>query len=52
LNHTDMPAILAEISFISNRKEERRLKSVKYRQQAAESLFKGIKSYIHSQQAG
>ncbi len=50
LNHTDMPAILAEISFISNRKEEKRLRSPKYRQQAAESLFKGIKSYIRSQQ--
>ncbi len=48
LNHTKMPAILAEISFISNRKEERRLKNAQYRQRAAEALMKGIESYIHS----
>ncbi len=48
LNHTDMPAILAEISFLSNRKEEKRLRSSKYRQAAAEALLKGIQSYIRS----
>ncbi len=48
LNHTEMPAILAEISFISNRKEEKRLKNPQYRQRAAEALLKGIESYIHS----
>ncbi len=48
LNHTDMPAILAEISFLSNRKEEKRLRSSKYRQEAAEALLKGIQGYIRS----
>lgn len=48
LNHTQMPAILAEISFISNRKEAQRLKNAHYRQRAAEALLKGIEAYIHS----
>ncbi len=48
LNHTEMPAILAEISFLSNRKEEKRLRSSKYRQEAAEALLKGIQGYIRS----
>lgn len=52
LNHTTMPAILAEISFISNRKEEKRLKSTRYRQQAAEALLKGIEDYIRSLKSG
>lgn len=52
LNHTEMPAILAEISFISNRKEEKRLRSKNYRQRAAESLLKGIEAYIRSFEIG
>ncbi len=52
LNHTKMPAILAEISFISNRKEEKRLRSKNYRQRAAESLLKGIEAYIRSLEIG
>lgn len=40
-----MPSVLAEISFISNPDEERRLKTPDYRQQIAESLLQGIRSY-------
>ena len=40
-----MPSVLAEVSFITNPEEERRLKTSEYRQQIAEALFKGIKSY-------
>jgi N-acetylmuramoyl-L-alanine amidase len=40
-----MPSVLAEVSFITNPEEERRLKTPEYRQQIAESLFQGIKSY-------
>lgn len=43
-----MPSILAEISFISNPEEEKRLKLPEYRQQIAESLFQGIKSYAET----
>lgn len=48
LAHTNMPAILAEISFISNPVEEKRLKNPNYRQKVAEALFIGIKEYIRS----
>lgn len=41
-----MPSILAEISFISNHEEERRLNSSIYRQKIAESLLAGIKNYL------
>lgn len=40
-----MPSVLAEVSFITNPEEERRLKTSEYRQQIAEALFQGIKSY-------
>jgi len=43
-----MPSVLAEISFISNPEEERRLKTAEYRQKIAESLYQGIKSYAET----
>jgi N-acetylmuramoyl-L-alanine amidase len=43
-----MPSVLAEVSFISNPEEEKRLKTPDYRQKIAESLFKGIKSYAET----
>jgi len=43
-----MPSVLAEVSFISNPTEERQLKTPAYRQQIAESLFQGIKSYAET----
>jgi N-acetylmuramoyl-L-alanine amidase len=46
LAHTEMPAILAEISFVSNRIEEERLRQNSYRQKVAESIFQGISAYI------
>ncbi|MFC1704077.1 N-acetylmuramoyl-L-alanine amidase [Candidatus Omnitrophota bacterium] len=42
LKHTQIPAILVEVGFISNAKEERMLKNSFYRQQIAESLASGI----------
>ncbi len=41
----EMPSILAEVSFISNPEDERLLKGETYRQQIAEALFEGVKSY-------
>lgn len=41
-----MPSILAEISFISNRKEERRLRSPKYLEAIARGIADGIEEYI------
>jgi len=40
-----MPSILAEISFVSNPADERRLKTADYRQKIAESLYRGIARY-------
>lgn len=42
---TDMPAILAEVSCLSNPEEARLLETGEYRQQIAEALFKGIVNY-------
>src|SRR5262249_12430112 len=42
----NMPSILAEISFVSNPGDERKLRTSDYRQRIAESLYKGINKYI------
>lgn len=42
----NMPSILAEISFVSNPTDERKLKTSEYRQRVAESLYKGIAKYV------
>ena len=41
-----MPSILVETSFVSNRMEEKRLDSAAYRQKIAEGIAAGIKKYI------
>jgi N-acetylmuramoyl-L-alanine amidase len=41
----NMPSILAEISFISNPTDERKLRTPEYRQRIAESLYRGIARY-------
>lgn len=43
----NMPSILAEISFVSNPGDERRLETSEYRQRIAESLYKGIAKYAN-----
>jgi N-acetylmuramoyl-L-alanine amidase len=43
----NMPSILAEISFLSNPGDERRLKTNDYRQRIAESLYRGIAKYVN-----
>jgi N-acetylmuramoyl-L-alanine amidase len=42
----NMPSILAEISFVSNPTDERKLRTPEYRQRIAESLYKGISKYV------
>lgn len=51
LLNANMPGILAEVSFISNPVEEKRLKSEAYRQAIAQALFEGIKAYMASLKA-
>ncbi|MCU1308228.1 MAG: N-acetylmuramoyl-L-alanine amidase [Acidobacteriaceae bacterium] len=41
----NMPSILAEISFVSNPGDEKRLQTPEHRQKIAESLFKGVSRY-------
>jgi N-acetylmuramoyl-L-alanine amidase len=42
----NMPSILAEISFVSNPLDEKKLETPEYRQKIAEALYKGIAKYI------
>ena len=45
LTGTLMPAVLAEISFVSSPADEDNLQSAAYRQQIAEALYRGIAKY-------
>jgi N-acetylmuramoyl-L-alanine amidase len=42
----NMPSILAEISFVSNPADAKRLKTPDYRQKIAESLYRGTAKYV------
>src|SRR5450755_1946456 len=46
LKAPDIPSILVETAFISNPDEELKLRSGKYQQQFAESIFGGVKRYF------
>jgi len=50
LTGTSMPAILAEVSFVSSPTDENNLQSSTYRQQIAEALYSGIAHYQASNQ--
>ncbi len=45
---TSMPSVLAEIGFISNPQEETLMRKAEYRQKIAESLYRGVASYIET----
>ncbi len=42
----NMPSILAEISFVSNPTDERKLETAEQRQRIAESLYRGVSKYV------
>jgi N-acetylmuramoyl-L-alanine amidase len=46
LKAPDMPSILIETAFISNPKEERRLKSSKHQKKIAKAIFSGIQNHV------
>ncbi|HEY3426822.1 MAG TPA: N-acetylmuramoyl-L-alanine amidase [Negativicutes bacterium] len=46
IKHTNMPAILAELAFISNPQEEKLLNSVQFQQQMAQGLVQGLDSFF------
>ncbi|MBI3696304.1 MAG: N-acetylmuramoyl-L-alanine amidase [Acidobacteria bacterium] len=43
-----MPSVLAEISFLSNPRDEKLLKTPAYRQKIAEALYKGVAGYSNT----
>jgi N-acetylmuramoyl-L-alanine amidase/putative methionine-R-sulfoxide reductase with GAF domain len=45
LTGTQMPAVLAEVSFVSSPVDETNLESATYRQQIAEALYRGVARY-------
>jgi N-acetylmuramoyl-L-alanine amidase len=45
LTGTSMPAVLAEVSFVSSPTDENNLQSTTYRQQIAEALYRGVAAY-------
>ena len=44
----ETPSILVEVSYLSNSKEEGRLKNAHYRQYIAQGIYSGIKEYMNS----
>lgn len=46
LREARMPAVLAEISFMSTRKDAKRLESALYREQVASALYQGIARHV------
>jgi N-acetylmuramoyl-L-alanine amidase len=44
----NMPAVLAEIAFVSNPEDEKRLRGGDYREVLARSLLSGVKSYLEA----
>jgi N-acetylmuramoyl-L-alanine amidase len=44
----NMPAVLAEIAFVSNPEDEKRLRTPEYREVLAESLLRGVKTYLEA----
>lgn len=46
LKAPDMPSILVETAFISNPKEEQRLKSPKHQHKLAQAIFSGIRTHV------
>jgi len=43
---TRMPSVLVEVSFISNSREEKRLRSAKYLKEVAEGISTGVVEYV------
>ena len=46
LRFTTMPSILAEVAFVSNPTEEKRLRTKAFQQKLAEGIYRGIREYL------
>ncbi|MBX9692401.1 MAG: N-acetylmuramoyl-L-alanine amidase, partial [Cyanobacteria bacterium] len=51
VNRTTVPAVLAEVGFISNKDERERLTSAEYQKQIATALARGLTAYLKGQTA-
>jgi len=49
LRFTTMPSILAEVGFISNSTEEKRLMTKTFQKKLAEGIYRGIEAYLKAQ---
>lgn len=47
LKSPDVPSILVETAFISNPKEERKLRNPRHQEDLAEAIMRGIRDYFH-----
>ncbi|MBM7622690.1 N-acetylmuramoyl-L-alanine amidase family protein [Sporohalobacter salinus] len=47
LENTNMPSILVEVGFLSNRKEEKLLNDPEFRQKSAQGIYKGIIAFFN-----
>ena len=48
LLHTSMPSILVEVSFMSNPRDEKRLKNPAYQRSLAQGIFHGLHKYLQT----
>ena len=46
LKHTDMPAALVEVGFVTGREDAARLRNPAFRREMAEAIARGIINYI------
>lgn len=51
LKDAQMPAVLAEISFLSSSKDATRLDSAEYRERVAKALYRGVAKYVSQRKA-
>jgi N-acetylmuramoyl-L-alanine amidase len=52
INHTPVPAILAEVGYITNKTERDKLNSAEYQQKVASALARGVMLYLQDTGAG
>lgn len=52
IRNTEMPAVLLEIGFLSNKEEEQLLRETSFREKAAQSIAEGIEEYLNQIHSG
>jgi len=49
LNNTEIPSVLVEVSFITTRDDQKRLRTGAFRQKISDSILNGVRTYILNQ---